>query len=365
MRPPLVTRPAAPLPSGARDLATGNPDPALLPRLTDALARVERHPHLYGEPRARAELLALATRQLASEGIVAPALTVVGGALDGVERVLQAHLRPGDRIAVEDPGYPGVLDLVHALALVPEPVRIDDRGPLPESLARALARSVAACVITPRAQNPTGAALDADRAGELRALLARHPGVLVVEDDHAGPIAGAPALTLGAEDRSPWALVRSVSKSLGPDLRLAIVAADATTVARVEGRLALGMGWVSHILQTAVVQLWSDARTRRALAAAADTYTARRTALIGALATHGIAAHGRSGLNVWIPVVEEVAPVRALLDAGWAISAGERFRIQSPPAVRISVGQLSLAEVPRLAAVLASSLAPARHTRPA
>jgi DNA-binding transcriptional MocR family regulator len=279
--------------------------------------------------------------------------------------VLQAHLRPGDRIAVEDPGYPGVLDLVHALGLVPEPVRLDDRGPLPESLARALARGVAACVITPRAQNPTGAALDADRAGELRALLARHAGVLVVEDDHAGPIAGAPALTLGAADRSPWALVRSVSKSLGPDLRLAIVAADATTVARVEGRLALGMGWVSHILQSAVVHLWSDARTRRALAAAADAYTARRTALIEALARHGITAHGRSGLNVWVPVVEEVAPVRALLAAGWAISAGERFRIQSPPAVRISVGQLTLAEVPRLAAALAASLAPARHTRPA
>src|SRR6185436_14023264 len=117
----------------------------------------------------------LATQQLGRDGIPADALAVTGGALDGIERSLQAHLRPGDRIAIEDPGYPGVIDLVAALGLVPEPLRLDDAGVVPAALAHALERRAAACIITPRAQNPTGAAFDAARAAELRRVLRKHP----------------------------------------------------------------------------------------------------------------------------------------------------------------------------------------------
>src|SRR5206468_460557 len=234
-------------------------------------------------------------------------LAVVGGALDGIERVLQAHLRPGDRVAVEDPGYVAVFDLLAALGLAPEPVAVDETGPVPDDLARALRAGAAAFVLTPRAQNPTGAALDAARARELRRVLGRHPDVLVVEDDHAGPVAGVPALSV-CHARERWAHVHSVSKSLGPDLRLAILAGDATTVARVEGRQSVGTGWVSHLLQDIVLALWSDPATNTCLRRAAEAYTARRDKLLRALAAHGIPAQGRSGLNVWIPVPEE-APV--------------------------------------------------------
>lgn len=131
-----------------------------------------------------------------------------------------------------------------------------------------------------------------------------------------------------------------MSKSLGPDLRFAILSADPTTIARVEGRQLVGTGWVSHILQGLVEGLWSDPAAQARLRAAADAYAARRGALLEALARHGIRAHGRSGLNVWVPVPEEVGVVSRLAEAGWAVRAGERYRIKSPPAVRITVSRL-------------------------
>jgi DNA-binding transcriptional MocR family regulator len=365
-RPPLATpRPQADLPAHLRDVATGNPDPDLLPPLGPALQGLPRQPLLYHEAAHRPALLDLAARHLATDGIPSEHLAVVAGAMDGVERVLQAHLRPGDRVAVEDPGYSGVLDLLGALGLVAEPMALDDEGVRPEALGAALEARVRGVVLTPRAQNPTGAALSPTRARRLRAILDEHPDVLVVEDDHAGPIAGSGALTVCHRERPRWAVVRSVSKWLGPDLRLALVAGDAGTVGRVEGRQALGSGWVSHLLQDLTVALWSSPGAAARLRRAERAYAERRLALVDALARRGIAARGRSGLNVWIPVPEEGPVLAALAAAGWAARGGERYRIRSEPAVRVTVAALVPRDAERLAAEIARALRPTRRTAPA
>ncbi len=344
-RPPLPTRPSGPASAALRNLADGNPDPRLLPRLPTL--RPEPAVRLYGERAALPELVEHARKGLAADGITGE-VAVVSGGLDGIERVLQAHLAPGDRVAVEDPGFTGVLDLVSALGLAVVPVALDELGARPDDLDRALRERVRALVLTPRAQNPTGAAMSAERARDLRSVLDRHPEALVVEDDHAGPIAGAPAVSVCPRP-SRWAVVRSVSKFLGPDLRLAILAGDAATVARVEGRQRLGMGWVSHVLQRTVLALWSDRRVTGRFAKVAEAYATRRRALISALARRDIAAHGRSGLNVWIPVAEEAAAVAALAERGWAVRAGEPYRTRTPPAIRVTISTLEPPEAERLA----------------
>jgi len=356
-RPPLALAATPSVPTGARDLLTGNPDPELLPSLVPALAAVDPTPRLYRPAATLPALAELARAQFAADGIDAVALVAVAGALDAVERVLAAHLRPGDAVAVEDPGYVRVFDLLRGAGLELVPVRVDDCGLLPDDLERALARGVGAVILTPRAQNPRGTALDDSRAGELRDLLARRPGVLVIEDDHAGPVAGAPALTVCSADTPHWAISRSVSKTLGPDLRLAVVAGDAETIARVEGRQMLGAGWVSHIVQQLIVALWSDPSTVALIARAAETYAARRNALIDALGERGVAAHGRSGMHVWVPVAQETAVVTALLERGWAVMAGEGWRLRTPPAIRITTAALQADEAEQLAADLAEVLA--------
>ena len=135
-------------------------------------------------------------------------------------------------------------------------------------------------------------------------------------------------------------------------MRLAVVAGDQTTIARVEGRQALGPRWVSHLLQALAAEMLGDAEFEGLCARAAEAYSRRRHALLDALAGHGIQAHGRSEMNVWVPVREE-APVH-------------RARRTSPP--RILSSSLKQFSAPHLAALgilavlgAASVWGPRRH----
>ncbi|MGW4745600.1 aminotransferase class I/II-fold pyridoxal phosphate-dependent enzyme [Streptomyces sp. NPDC004290] len=352
------------LPPGVRDLADGNPDPALLPPLTGALMaaalRYDRRPRLYGDALVVPDLERAARTAFDADGVPAGPVVLTSGALDAIERALSAHLRPGDAVAVEDPGWAALHDLVPAMGLRVLPVAVDDDGPRPESLAVALGEGARALIVTDRAQNPTGAVLTATRAAALRELLSRRPHVLVIDDDHGYGIVAQPPHPLAGATRS-WAFVRSTAKAYGPDLRLAVCTADPVTADRVAGRHRLGPGWVSGLLQYAVADLWE--RGTMDGAAVARSYGERRDALIEALARRGVPAHGRSGLNVWVPVPDETRAVTRLLTAGWAVAPGARFRVDAPPGIRITVSRLAAAEVEELAGAVAAAVRPGRPAR--
>lgn len=355
-----------PVPPGARDLSRGNPDPALLPDLAGALARCQLPARLYGEPQALPAMLDIAREHLRADGVPGEHLCIVSGAMDAIERVLQAHLRSGDRVAVENPGYVALYDLLRALGLLLEPVAVDERGMLPGELAGALQRGALAAVLTPRGQNPTGAAIDGARADELGAVLCEFPNTLVIEDDHLGPVAGAPLHSLLSAGARPerWAATRSVAKALGPDLRLAILAGDAGTIAHVQGRQQCGPGWVSHVLQSLVLGLYSDPEVQALVARAGATYAQRRKRLLAELDRHGVQARGASGLNVWIPVPEEAGTVGALMQRGWAVAPGEPYRLAGcAPAIRVTVATLTELEAAALAGDIAQTLVPSGLSR--
>jgi hypothetical protein len=99
---------------------------------------------------------------------------------------------------------------------------------------------------------------------------------LLVEDDHAAAVAGAPRHTLVDRERARWAVLRSTSKTHGPDLRLAWLAGDRETLGRVEGRQRIGFRWVSHLLQRIVFELESDPASLRRVQRAARAYAERR-----------------------------------------------------------------------------------------
>ena len=364
-RPPLggaLQRPT--VPAGARDLASGNPDPTLLPDPTSFLRRLDPPTQLYGGEPTVPELRALAEAEFAAAGIGSDAIAVTSGALDGIERALQANTRPGDLVAVEDPGFAGLFDLLRALGLALRPVPIDGKGMLPGELAAALDEGAGAVVLNPRGQNPTGASLDETRAKELRKALERAPAALVVEDDHLGPIASVPRISLTA-GREHWASALSLAKSLGPDLRLAVLAGDEQTISRVRGRQAVGPQWVSHLLQYLVAAMWADAGVSAALERAAGAYRERREWFLAALAERGIEVSATAGIAVWIPVPEEAPVVQSLLTQGWAVMPGAPFRLQSDRAIRVTTSTLTGSDAEELAEAILAAHRPGSATRTA
>jgi DNA-binding transcriptional MocR family regulator len=350
-RPVAVSR-------GLVQLSDGNPDPALLPDSGRALRGLRYREHLYGETIMHAGLLAALRKDMQREGVPSGPCCVVNGTMDGLDRLFSEHLRPGDRIAVEDPGFTGHHDLALSRGLVLAPVRVDAEGMLPDALAETCAERVHAVLVTPRAQSPTGAALTPERARDLRAVLRKHPNVLVIEDDHSSFLCESTPYQPLHDARSRWAHLRSLSKAFNPDLRVGVLTGDEQTVNRILDRLVVVERWVSMLLQSLAHSMVTDSSIRAQVRKAGREYDRRRSAIMAMLQRHGLHPTGSSGFNIWLPVMEETPTVQAMAHAGWAVAPGERFRINSPPGIRFTVSRVHGADSKRLAEAVAAAVQP-------
>jgi DNA-binding transcriptional MocR family regulator len=101
-----------------------------------------------------------------------------------------------------------------------------------------------------------------------------------------------------------------------------------------------------------------DPAVKKLLTSATKAYATRRQGLMKALKRRSIPSFGRSGSNVWIPVDREVEVCQGLLAKGWAVRPGEGFRLETPPAIRVTISTLEPAEAERLADDLASLIRP-------
>lgn len=296
-------------------------------------------------------------------------LELTHGAVDAIERLAAAHLVPGDKVAVEDPCFLGTINALRLGGMQTVGVGIDAAGMRPEALAAALDKGARAVLLTPRAHNPTGWGLTKRRAQELQRVLAAHPDVLVIVDDHFALLAETPYHHAIPATTTRWALVRSVSKGLGPDMRLAFVASDPETASRLRTRLAPGMSWVSHILQTIVAACLASPEVRQLVDHARDQYAARRQELHAALLAQGIdVPMPTGGFNVWVPLdgyagnkdaknIDAKDVAYALAKKGWLVRIGGAFDVDgASQAIRVTVSKLQDGQAARFARDLKACL---------
>lgn len=266
-----------------------------------------------------------------------------------------------DAVALEDPCFLASIHTVRLGGYRAIPVPVDDQGMTVQGLREALDAGVRAVICTPRAQNPTGASLTAARAAELRAVLADHPYVLIIEDDHFSMLSHRPYESLIGPEHRRFALVRSVSKFLGPDMCLAIAATDATTAERLAMRLSPGTTWVSHLLQRlTLTQLTDDAVVSR-IAEAREHYAARNAAFADRLREQGLDSPATDGLSLWVRLPKPARVVaERLMRRGWLARTGDDFaldeRAEPSHHLRLTVHDLSEDDAETLVADLVAAV---------
>ena len=346
------------IPEGLRDMASGNIDGTTLPAIEAGWLTESQSG--YDVQSNDPQLLDVAGRWLAEQRIPCQQLGIYSGALDAVERALRLRCRPGNKVIVEDPCWPPALALLASLRLKAVPVPVDEEGAMVPSTE--ILRSTAAVILTPRAHNPTGFCISSRRWTQWVDRLADAPDTLLILDDHWGPLSAAEPLNFSREPLS-WVYVVSVSKFLGPDLRVSVVTGTPSVLKSMHHQQTLGPRWVSLLLQRLAGRLWQKMLDSSRLSAVGAEYLQRRSALVQGLNDLGIAVPTQGeGLHVWLPVSDETSVVQTLASLGWAIQAGSPFRLESPAAVRISIGNLNPISVPALARDVAHALKQRRRT---
>jgi len=236
-----------------------------------------------------------------------------------------------------------MLDLLEQTGAHPIGLTLDESGIVPSSLEAALSHNPVALLLQPRAHNPTGVSMAPRRAKELAVVLDKHmshPGVVIVEDDHAAGIAGAPTVSLGTYLPGRTVHIRSFAKSLGPDLRLAAVSGPADVISPLADRRMLGPGWSSRLLQHVLLGLLTSPGTAKLLDQAREEYARRRASMLESLALHGARATADDGINLWLEVGDQQTALVSLAANAIAVAPGSPFEVTALPAqhVRITVG---------------------------
>lgn len=343
------------------DLADGNPNPKWLPKLSSVQFDDSFKTYLYGDDTFLPELKVWANGWFQEDCPQPYDVELTHGAVDAIERLAAAYLAVGDQIAVEDPCFLGAINSLRLAGMKPLSVDIDHYGMCPSSLKRTLEAGALAVLITPRAHNPTGCSLTKQRAQAIRKVLADYPHVLIIIDDHFALLTAENYYSVIPESSQQWALVRSVSKALGPDLRLAFVACDPNTASRLRARLTAGLNWVSHILQKICYLYLTSETTLKAIEVAKLDYKQRHQILCDALNTEGIPyGQGASGLNVWIPLPttkKTETVIQSLAKNGWLVRSGQGFQVEKNiEAIRITISKLDAPQAVQLAKDIKTSM---------
>lgn len=372
----------------ANNFASGTPNPAFLPLMvlrrawskaaTEITARDLQYTGSAPLPMLKDALLPRLERDLIPA--VAADLLIGSSAQQLMMLALQLTSALNQNlkvlIGVEEPGYPTLFDSYERMGHQLVGIEVDAQGAVPSSVEAALNQGVRAIVFTPRAHNPTGASWSPQRLAELTEVIASQPNLLVIEDDQFAEAANTPVGSLLGDPRleNQVIYIRSFSKVIAPDLRLALAIARPHLRALLTEAKFYSDGWSSSFSQRTLAHALTDPDIDVVIREAREAYNRRRTNFIHTLAALGSPAAlqpapAADGLNVWLELqngVSAAAVAERAAVAGVIVATGEPFfiRVGRDDALRINTGMFGEHEVTAVSQALITALGEAMSSTP-
>lgn len=273
------------------DFRTGIPDAQLFPfdtwrRLLVAEVRLRANsPGTYAEPSGHPALRAAIARYLGvSRSIRAGAgdVVVTNGTQHALDLIARVLLRPGDVVAVEEPGYPPARRLFASAGARVVGVPVDVEGLRVDALP-GTARLV---YTTPSHQFPLGRPMSLARRHALLDWAGRRPAA-IVEDDYDSEFrySARPLEPLYGLDTAGRVLYAGTfSKSMLPTVRTGFVLSPPALRPALVAARQLGDGYGQVVVQAALARFIDDGRLARHVRRAGRAYAGRHARIVARLA---------------------------------------------------------------------------------
>ncbi len=317
--------------------------------------------HIQGEPELRETLSAL----LLDRGLKTSAddVLITSGAQQGIDVALRALTGPGDVILVEEPVYPGVLELAaqrgQRVVGIPN-VNGELNTDALETACRAHRPRL--LYLVPTHNNPTGRTLtEAGRRAVLQ--MATTHDFLVLEDDTYGWLGfeqPAPSALKSSDSDDRVVYITSFSKILAPALRLGAIVAPASRLHALAATKQSSDLVCSTLMQRALAHYIQHGLLATHLVDVRSFYLERRDAMIDSLQRHLSRCTWtcpEGGLSLWVELPAQVIERDFTIDAlqqGIGIVPGVAFFAEPrrQAAMRLSFGGNSPERIEQGTAVL-------------
>jgi GntR family transcriptional regulator/MocR family aminotransferase len=346
----------------AYDFRIGIPDGRLFPvqtwrRLLNRQLRTSMLTDArYRAPGGHPDLRAAIARHLGvSRSVRAAAddVLVTRGAQQAVDLVARVLVEPGDCVAVEDPGYPPVRQLMRSLGARVVPVPVDDEG----LVVDALPRNARLVYTTPSHQFPMGVAMSLARRRALVEWAARHRAA-VIEDDYDTefrytPRPLEPLQTLDRHGRVIY--VGTFAKTMLPLLRTGFLVAPASLRPALLAARQLTDWHGDRPTEAALAAFLDEGFLARHVRRAGTAYAGRRAALLAAVDAHLVdwctPAPSAAGLHIAMRArpalsVDVARLVRRAAEAGVAVHALSDFSVDGcAPGLVLGFGAIEVGQI--------------------
>lgn len=277
----------------------------------------------YGDSRGEADLIEeIATYLRRVRSITDKELMICNGSQEALYMISQLLLQPGDKVAVEQLGYPPAWAAFERTGAQLIAIKQDERGIVPAHLAQAFAQgNVKLLYLTPLHQYPTTVSLDISRRMQIYQLAVQY-GVAIVEDDydHEFHYDSQPIAPMAADDPAGLVIyISTFSKLMFGGARIGYVVASDTLIERLAAYKMLINHKCNVLVQQSVAKWMQQGGFEGHLRRMTRLYQKRRDFMVLQLKSYqeqGLPIHFEipaGGMAIWLDMGKSIVGLKEKL----------------------------------------------------